>query len=232
MTRPTYGEPLPAGPTPRAMAGLFGVAALVGAVLAPLVGWLWVQLADPPTAPLGSNGGVFLGEQGLNQQSGVTLWFFVLGLGVGAAAGLAVGWFGQRFGWLTVLAVLLLCVIGSLGSAYLGIHVFGPDPRAEAAGAKVGHLIQLSVSLDTRVAYLGWPIGGLLGALAAIAGWSRVETLPGPSATPTPASVAEPAPDGTSAPYGARGPSVTSAPYGSADPVDPASSAGSSSPPG
>jgi hypothetical protein len=162
----------------RALVVLFGGSTLAGLVLAPLAGWLWVTVSDPPKAPLFSNGGVYLGEQGLNQQAGVTLWFIVIGAAFGLVAGLVIGWFGQRFGWLSVAAVLVLCVVGSIGSRYLGVHSFGPDPRAEIAHAQVGDLIQVRAGVDTWVAYLGWPIGGLLGALAAIAGWNRSDDPP------------------------------------------------------
>jgi hypothetical protein len=138
-----------------------------------LVGWLWVVLSDPPQVPLARGGGIFLGEEALDQQSGVTMWFIVLGAGFGALAGLVVGWIGQRFGWLSVAAVLLLCGVATVVSATLGIHVFGPDLRSEAAGASVGDLIRVDMSLGSWVAYLGWPLGGLVGVLAAIAGWSR-----------------------------------------------------------
>jgi hypothetical protein len=150
----------------------------VGALLSLLVGWLWVVLSNPPTVPLARGGGLFLGEQALDQQSGVTLWFLVLGAGFGAAAGLAVGWWGQRFGWLTVVGVLLLCGVATVLSRYLGVHLFGSDPRSESANASVGDPIRLDVSLDTWVAYLGWPLGGLAGALAAIFGWSRSSLPP------------------------------------------------------
>ncbi len=178
----TYGEPPP--PTPRRdprVAVLFGCCILVGAALAPIAGWLWAALADPPTVRIASDGGLYLGEEALNQQSGVTLWFLVVGAAIGALAGLAVGWFGRRFGWPTVLGVLVVCVVGAVGSRYLGQHVFGPDPAAAAAHATVGTPIQLGVRLDTWVAYLGWPIGGLVGALVAITCWSRSET---PSQSP------------------------------------------------
>ncbi len=167
-------------PTQQAAGGviaLFSVSALIGLALAPLAGWLWVVVADPPSARLYSDGGIYLGEQALNQQSGVTLWFFVVGAAFGVAAGLVVSWLGQRFGWLTVVAVLALCVIGTVLSRYAGVHVFGPDPKAEAASAATGDSIRLGVQVDTWVAYLGWPIGGVLGALAAIAGWNRHEQV-------------------------------------------------------
>lgn len=173
VTTATYVESGSTRSAPKALGVLFGGSALAGLVLAPVAGWLWLVVSDPPKAPLYSNGGVYLGEQGLNQQSGVTLWFIVIGAAFGVVAGLAIGWFGQRFGWLSVAAVLVLCVVASIGSRYLGVHVFGPDPKSEVAHAHVGDLIQVRAGVDTWVAYLGWPIGGLLGALAAIAGWNQ-----------------------------------------------------------
>jgi hypothetical protein len=158
--------------------GLFGACVLAGALVSPLAAWLWVTLSNPPKVPLSPGGGVYLGEQALNAQSGVTLWFIVLGAIFGAVAGLVVGWFGKRFGWFTVVAVLLFSVTGALLSGYLGQHVFGADPRDEVVGAKVGDLIQVGVSLDTKVAYLGWPIGALVGVLAAISGWSNSGNSP------------------------------------------------------
>jgi hypothetical protein len=183
-----YGEPRPPKPRQRLdrrVLGLFGCCILVGAALAPFAGWVWVALANPPTVPVASDGGLYLGEQALNQQSGVTLWFLVVGAAFGAVAGLVVGWLGRRYGWPTVLAVLVLCAIGSVGSRYLGVHVFGPDPAAAAEHAAVGTPIQLDVGLDTWVAYLGWPIGGIVGVLAAISAWSRSESSPEPPSSPT-----------------------------------------------
>lgn len=174
----SYADSRRARPAARGLIGFLGVSALAGLALAPLAGWLWVALSDPPQAPLYADGGVYLGEQALNQQAGVTLWFIVIGAGFGAVAGLAVSLFGARFGWLTVVAVLVLCLVGTLVSRYVGAHVFGSDPKAEVAHAATGDLIRLGVQLDTWVAYLGWPIGGALGALAGISGWNRRDMAP------------------------------------------------------
>jgi hypothetical protein len=126
----------------------------------------------------------------------VTLWFLVIGAAAGAVAGVLVAWFGRHLGAPVVVAVLLLCGVATLGSRYCGVHVFGPDANAAAARAQVGDLVQLDAKLDTWVAYLGWPIGGLLGALAAIAGWSRGErprsTPPSPTLYSPSAAPAEP----------------------------------------
>ena len=142
----TYGEPPPPQPEPqpdrihgRRVLGLFGCCVLLGAALAPLAGWVWVTLANPPTVPLASDGGLYLGEQALNQQSGVTLWFFVVGVAFGAVAGLVVGWFGQRFGWPTVLAVLrALCDRLARQPLSRASTSSAPMPQAAAANATVG----------------------------------------------------------------------------------------------
>lgn len=153
------------------------VCAGIGAVLSPLAGWLWVLWSNPTEAPLASDGGLYLGEQELNRQSGVTLWFLVLGCAFGLVAGIAVGWLARRYGWVTVIGVLVLCGVGTVLSRYLGTHVFGADPDSEAAGASPGTLIRLGVSLDTWVAYLGWPVGGAAGVLIAISCWPH-DTAP------------------------------------------------------
>lgn len=186
----TYAEPAEptstTGSPARGVLVLLGIAGGAGVVLGVVAGWLWVSLSDPPRIRLAADGGAYLGEVALNQQAGITMWFLAIGVVLGLVAGALVGWFGQRFGWLAVLAVLVLCTVATLESRYLGVHVFGADAASEVASAHPGDLIRLGVKLDTLVGYLGWPIGGLLGALGAIAFWGRVESprdLPPPSPT-------------------------------------------------
>lgn len=145
---------------------------VVGALLGVLGGWLWVHFANPPRVPVES-GGVVLGEVALDAQAGETVWFMVVGAVLGAVAGLAVGWTGARHGWVTVLGVLLLCGAGTVVSRYLGHQLFGADTAAAARQAGVGHLVRLGVDIGTPAAYLGWPIGGLVGAVAGISGWAE-----------------------------------------------------------
>ncbi len=149
-------------------------------------GLVWATLANPPSVRLQSSGGVVLGETGLDQQSGVTLWFFLVGVVGGAICGLAIGWFGARFGWGTVVAVLVCCGIATWGSSLTGQHLFGPDPAAELRHASTGTLVTLAVHVDSWVAYLGWPIGGAAAVLAVVLGWPKDQTPPaeaGPSGT-------------------------------------------------
>ena len=148
------------------------VCAAIGAVLAVPAAWLWTVVADAPKGVV-FEGQVFYDEVQLNVQSEVTLWFIVVGVVLGILAGLAVGLRGERHGVVTVVAVLALCAVASLVTGWLGVHVFGPDEAAQVAEVEEGGEISGAFSVDTWVAYLGWPVGGMIGALAAIAGWPK-----------------------------------------------------------
>ena len=151
-----------------------GVCVLVGVVLSFPAAWVWLQLANPPSGVLtkqGTKHGIALGEVQLNQQAGVTLWFLVVGLGIGLLAGLVVGALGRQRGVTTVWGILALCVIAAGLTALLGISVFGPDEVAEAKSAAVGDQITSRLLIGTDLAYLGWPIGGLVGSCLAIVFW-------------------------------------------------------------
>lgn len=159
-----------------------------GAVLAIPGALIWIWLADPPSAPAAQDDRVLWGELQFDQQVGVTMWFILVGFAVCAVAGLVVGWLGQRFGWVTVVGVLAMCSIaGGLG-AVLGEHVLGPDQQAQLAAAGPGDVVTASLSVGTPIAYLAWPIGGLVGAIGAIVTWSRPirPLLPPPSSTVRP----------------------------------------------
>ena len=158
------------------MGFLLGCGAL-GCVLALAAAAAWVRLADPPTARM-ERGGALLGEQQLDQQVGITVWFLVIGAVLGLVCGLVVAAVARRYGVLSVLGVLIACVVASLLSGWLGIHVLGPD-RIAGPAVSVGTIITSPLSIGTRVAYLGWPLGGMLGAVLAIVWWP-VQESPGP----------------------------------------------------
>lgn len=146
------------------------VSALAGVGVAFPAAWIWLQLADPPTGQL-TKTGITLGEVQLNQRSEVTLWFLAVGFVAGLVAGIVVGWLGRRRGIVAVVAVVVLSAVGAALTAFLGIHLFGPDEKAEAAAASVGDSITSRLTVDTDLAYLGWPIGGVVGACLAILCW-------------------------------------------------------------
>jgi hypothetical protein len=154
--------------------------ALAGAVLAVPAAWVWLKVANPPAGALTTEGtrqGISLGEIQLNQQAGVTLWFFVVGLAIGLLAGLVVAWLGRRLGVLTVWAVLALCAVAAALTAFLGISVFGPNEKAEASAASVGDQITSKLTIGTDLVYLGWPIGGLVGGCLAIVFWPEAPDI-------------------------------------------------------
>ncbi len=148
---------------------------VAGVLLALVAGWVWVAVADPPAAELTAEGGVFFGEAELDRQVGVTLWFIVVTLVFGIVSGLAVAWRSYRHGLGVVLAILAMSIVGSWLTSRFGQDLFGADPQAQLETAKPGDLITGDVSLGTRVAYLGWPIGGMIGAMAGVSGWPKRE---------------------------------------------------------
>jgi len=156
--------------SPQARIVFVAVAGVVGAGLALPAAWLWSKVANPPHASLTPDG-VFFGESQLNQLVGVTLWFLLIGAAFGFVAGALVGWYGRRFGVLTVVAVLVLSVVATYLSSRLGIHMFGPDEREQAKAAAVGDSITSSLEVASAIGYLGWPIGSMVGVVAAMLAW-------------------------------------------------------------
>ncbi len=151
------------------------IAALAGVILGVLGGWLWSVVADPPVGVLTDKGVFLTEERAYDQQVVMTLWFLVVGVGLGLLCGLAVGLLGRKHGVTTVVAVLVMTAIASGLSAWLGIEVFGPDPQAQVASSAVGDPITAALEIATKVAYLGWPIGGLLGLLVGVSTWTRAK---------------------------------------------------------
>ncbi len=149
---------------------VFVIGAILGGLVAAAVAALgWAYLANPPTALVTRRGVFITGEANYNQQVSVTLWFLLIGVVLGFVCGLVLAWLGRSRGVAVVVAVLLLCAAASGVSAWLGVGVFGPDLDAQLAGARVGDLVTSELSITSEVAYLGWPMGGMLGVLAGIA---------------------------------------------------------------
>lgn len=162
----------PAGSALHVRALLVGAGAIVGAALALPAAWIWVQVADPPSAVLSENG-VYLGELELDRLVGLTWWFLAIGLVFGTVAGLAVAWRGQRHGLGTVVAALALTGVASYLTYRFGHDIFGKDVDQQVKQAKVGDLITTDMRVESMVAFLGWPVGGLIGVLAGVASWPK-----------------------------------------------------------
>lgn len=150
------------------------VCLLAGVALGFATGWLWAQLADPPTA-LVTDQGVFVkgGESAYDQRAVETLWFMAVTAGVGLLAGFIATVVGRRHGVATVVAVIAMSAVAGWLSGWSGVHLFGPDAEAELATAVVGDTITSGLDIGTWIAYLGWPIGALLGTVIGISLWRR-----------------------------------------------------------
>ncbi len=146
--------------------------AVAGALLALAAGWVWVAVAHPPTAKVTADGLAF-DPSYYDRAAGITLWFIVVTLAFGIVSGLVVAWRGYRHGVVTVLAILVMSVVGSLLTHWFGHRLFDADPEAQFKAAEVGDIITFGVELDTMTAYLGWPVGGMIGALAGVSGWPK-----------------------------------------------------------
>lgn len=162
----------PAGSALHVRALLIGACAIVGAVLALPAAWIWVQVADPPSAVLSAKG-VYLGELELDRLVGLTWWFLVIGLVFGTVAGLAVAWRSHRHGMATVVAALALTSVASYLTYRFGHDIFGRDVDQQVRQAQVGDLITTDMRIESLVAFLGWPVGGLIGVLAGVASWPK-----------------------------------------------------------
>jgi hypothetical protein len=144
---------------------VFVVASMLGGVVAGLVGgWAWAALADPPKALITRRGAFLVSEVSYDHQVTVTLWFLVVGVVGGLVAGAVIGLIGRRHGPVAVVAAVLMSAVATGLAAWSGINAFGPDGPQPHASA-VGDLVPTALSISSDVAYLGWPVGAVLGVL-------------------------------------------------------------------
>lgn len=177
----TSGQPAPTGSSSAERADRLPLAryvastAAVGVVLGLVGGAAWAAVASAPAA-LRTSTGLVLGETQLDQQVGVTMWFLVTGVVVGVLVGCVVCWKGSPYGVLAVAAALVAAALACFVSYWSGVHLFGPGSADASAGSSGTRRVVVSLSVDTDAAYLGWPVGSLLGAVAAISAWPREHT--------------------------------------------------------
>jgi hypothetical protein len=165
--------------------------------------WLWIKLADPPSARL-TGSGLQFGETSFDQVSTITLWFAVVGFGFALVLGFVAAVLGRRHGVVAVLTILVASWVGVSMTLWFGVHVFGPDHpidfvalfngstaqrSAMLKGFDNGDVLVSTVQLASPVGLLGWPVGAMLGALAGVTMWPHTvkageETAAMPPATP------------------------------------------------
>jgi hypothetical protein len=161
---------------------VFLLASVLGGVIAGFAGGaLWAALADPPKALITGQGAFLVSELSYNARVTVTLWFLAVGVLGGIVGGAVIGLLGRRHGPASVVASLLMSAVASGLAAWSGIHVFGPDGPQPHSGAP-GDYVTTALAITSDVAYLGWPIGALLGVLLVTAVLpQRDENAPRPS---------------------------------------------------
>lgn len=170
----------------------FAICLVVGATAALPAGWLWVALADPPSTRLTTSGLEF-GELAFDHVSAITFWFVAVGFAFGLVLGLVAALLGRRHGIVTVLAILVMCWIGTTLTLWCGVHLFGPDhpvdfvalfdatPKERTqtlSSFENGDLLVSSLKLTTWVGLLGWPVGGMVGALVGAFWWPKAPKSP------------------------------------------------------
>jgi hypothetical protein len=168
------GATSPLRPVPgRSRAVRAAVVCLLGfAVAGALGGVVWDRVTTPAAYRV-TTSGAYIDEPGLSLVFSADGWFLVVGLGLGLVGGAALGLAYRRHGLVMVLAVLAgSCLAGYL--AYQLGHQLGPtDLRERLRAAKPGQLVPIALSVRSPGCLLGWPIGALLGALAAALTWKR-----------------------------------------------------------
>lgn len=134
-----------------------------------LMGVLWSRLA--PTAPLRlTDAGAVLDEAASGSLIADDGWFAVLGVGLGLVTAV-LGWLRWRH---RVLAVGTGLAVGSLLGGLLAWRVggwLGPAPlHVQAAGAQVGAVLHMPLTIRATAVLLVWPITGLITLFALVAG--------------------------------------------------------------
>jgi ribose/xylose/arabinose/galactoside ABC-type transport system permease subunit len=148
---------------------VFSIASMLGGVVAGFAGGAaWAALADPPKALITQRGAFLVSEVSYDHQVTVTLWFLVVGIVGGLVVGAVIGLLGRRHGLAVVVAAILMSAVATGLAAWSGINVFGPD-GPQPHGGSPGDLVPTALSITSDVAYLGWPIGALIGVLLATA---------------------------------------------------------------
>lgn len=144
-----------------------GVVALLHLVAACVIGLALPHLADLPQAVRTSDG-VVTGEVQLGKTFNDDGWLIVLGGAAGLVLGLLLVVWRRSHEVVTVVATVVCALAAAWLAGYLA-WVTGPgDATSALTEARVGATAPLPVTIDSRAAYLVWPLCATLSALVGL----------------------------------------------------------------
>lgn len=149
-------------------------------MLGVVLGLLWVWLA--PRVPLLSDGqAVYLQRPEGEEAIGSDGTFVLLGLALGALAGVAVFLFRRSGGVAVVVGTALGGLVGALIAWRVGVWL-GPtnDLAAHARAVGKGTVFDGPLELKAKGALLAYPFGALLAHLACTAAFGERDAEPAP----------------------------------------------------
>lgn len=156
------------------------VALLTGVVL----GLLWLRLS--PRLPLVSNGeAVLLDNSEGEQPIAIDGTFLLLGLAVGAVAGVVVFLLRRDGGWAVPLGLCAGALLGAVLAWRLGVALGpGGDIAARAREAGQGVTFDAPLRLQAMGVLFGLPFAAVAAYLVSVAGWGPRDALPAPHGQP------------------------------------------------
>jgi hypothetical protein len=147
--------------------------AVSGAALGAVAGWLWYvwwaparpgvifETADGPRwfpSPW---------DPGQAQVFAGTATFALTGIGVGLLLGVLAVLVGRRQPYAALVSLLIGTAIAAAVAYLVGTRLSPPDPQSLVDTEPVGTELAASIHVSGWTPYLCWPLGGLLGYLAA-----------------------------------------------------------------
>jgi hypothetical protein len=165
----------PRRPTRRTVATATVVTVLASCLCGLLAAVLWDWFADPPYLVV-DGGSAFQDSVQLGRQFGVEAAFAWACLLASVPLGAAVGAVWHRVGWPQAFTLVLAGALASLIAWQLG-GMLGPDePRSLLAAAADGDRLYQPLRLEAKGLLLTFPIGALVGFIAAVATFATDDT--------------------------------------------------------
>lgn len=143
------------------------VVVLVHLAMASAIGLLLPYLADLPEAVRAFDG-VTTSEVELGKQFNDDGWLVVLGGTAGLVLGLVLQARRRTHEVVTLVAIALAAALAALLAGWIAGATGPADPGTVLSDAAQGARASVRLEIESRVAYLVWPLTAVLGALVAL----------------------------------------------------------------